>query len=61
MLVDTHCHVHFNAYKDDMDDVIKRTLAKGVLMVTVGTQSTTSANGIALAEKYDGIYAAVGL
>ncbi len=29
-LFDTHCHVHFNAFKDDMDDVILRTLAKGV-------------------------------
>lgn len=59
--VDTHCHVHFNAFKEDMDDVVKRTLEKGVNMVTVGTQSTTSANGLKLAERYEGVWATVGL
>lgn len=60
-LVDTHCHVHFNAYRDDMDDVIERTLSKGVFMVTVGTQSTTSANGLKVAERFDGMWATIGL
>lgn len=59
--VDTHCHVHFNAYRDDMDEVIRRTLSKGVFLITVGTQSTTSANGLAVAEKYEGVWATVGL
>jgi TatD DNase family protein len=61
VLVDTHCHVHFNAYKDDMDEVIRRTLSKGVFMITVGTQTTTSANGLKVAERYDGVWATVGL
>ncbi len=61
MLIDTHCHVHFNAYHDDMDDVILRTLKKGVFMITVGTQTTTSANGLKVAERYDGVWATVGL
>ena len=60
-LIDAHCHVHFNAYRDDMDEVIERTLSKGVFMITVGTQSTTSANGLKVAERYDGIWATVGL
>ncbi len=60
-MIDTHCHVHFNAYRDDMDDVILRTLQKGVFMITVGTQTTTSANGLKVAEKYDGVWATVGL
>lgn len=61
MLIDTHCHVHFNAYKDDMDDVVRASLSAGVQMVTIGTQKDTSANGIKLAEKYDGVWATVGL
>lgn len=61
MLIDTHCHVHFNAYKDDMDDVIRASLSAGVQMVTIGTQKDTSANGIKLAEKYEGVWATVGL
>ncbi len=60
-MIDTHCHVHFQAYKDDMDAVITRTLEKGVRMVTVGTQSTTSKKGIGVAEQYDGVYTTIGL
>lgn len=59
--IDTHCHVHFQAYKEDMDAVVQRALEAGVGMVTVGTQSTTSKNGLALAEKYDGVWATIGL
>lgn len=59
--IDTHCHVHFQAYKDDMDAVVARALDAGVGMITVGTQSTTSKNGIALAEKHEGVWATVGL
>ncbi len=61
MLIDTHCHVHVNAFKDDMDEVIKRALASGVKMITVGTQRDTSASGLLVAEKYEGVWASVGL
>jgi TatD DNase family protein len=60
-LIDSHCHVHFNAYKSDMDDVIKEALDKGVFMITVGTQKDTSAKGLEVAEQYDGVWATVGL
>lgn len=60
-IIDSHCHVHFNAYKDDMDEVIKRSLAENVFMVTVGTQTNTSQKAVETAEKYDGVWAAIGL
>lgn len=60
-LIDTHCHVHFQAYKDDMDEVVKRTLDAGVQMVTVGTQTSTSKGAIELAERYEGVWATIGL
>jgi TatD DNase family protein len=59
--IDTHCHVHFNAYKDDMHQVVQQNLDRGVGMVTVGTQSSTSENGIKLAEQFDGVWATIGL
>ncbi|MFA5946800.1 MAG: TatD family hydrolase [Patescibacteria group bacterium] len=59
--IDTHCHVHFQAFKDDMDEVVERSLKNGVGMITVGTQSTTSKNGLALAERYDGVWCTIGL
>ena len=61
MLIDTHAHVHFKAYADDMDEVIKRSLAQGIQMITVGTQKDTSRTAIETAEKYDGVWAAIGL
>lgn len=60
-LIDTHCHVHFQAYQDDMDEVVKRSLDAGVGMITVGTQSTTSKNGLALAERFEGVWTTIGL
>ncbi|MFH1314878.1 MAG: TatD family hydrolase [Candidatus Uhrbacteria bacterium] len=60
-LIDTHCHVHFNAYKKDVDEVIQRSLDAGVLMITVGTQTDTSRQAVEFAQKYDGLWAAIGL
>ena len=62
MLIDTHAHLNFNAYKDDVDEVIKRTLANDVWMINVGSQYSTSKRAVEIAEKYPkGIYASVGL
>lgn len=61
-LIDTHCHVHFNAYKEDAAEVIQRSFDNGVWMVTVGTQKDTSRTGVEWASKYkEGLYATVGL
>lgn len=60
-MIDTHSHVHFNAYKNDMDEVIKHSLSHGVQMITVGTQSDTSRKGLEVAERYEGLWASVGL
>lgn len=61
-LIDTHCHLNFNAYKDDTDEVIKRTLKEDVWMVNVGSQSSTSERAVRVAQKYrKGVYASVGL
>jgi len=62
MIIDTHSHVNFNAYKDDRDEVVKRTLAQGVWMINVGTKYETSKSAVELAEKNEsGVYAAIGL
>jgi len=61
MLIDTHCHLNFSAFKEDADEVIKRTLKENYQMIIVGTQYDTSLRAISYAEKYQGVYAAVGL
>jgi len=62
MMIDTHCHAQFNAFKDDSDEVIKRSLEKEIYMILVGSQSSTSKRAVEFANKYSsGVWAAVGL
>ncbi|MFH1451428.1 MAG: TatD family hydrolase [bacterium] len=62
MLIDSHAHLNFNAYRKDVDEVIKRSLEGGVWMVNVGSQLGTSRRALEIAGKYEqGVYAAVGL
>ncbi len=61
-LIDTHCHLNFNAYKDDLDAVIQRTLAAGMRVINVGSQNSTSQRAVDLAQKYPGqLFASVAL
>jgi TatD DNase family protein len=62
MLVDTHSHLNFNAFKDDANEAIRRSLDGGVFMINVGSQYSTSKRAVGMAEKYEtGVYAAIGL
>lgn len=62
MTIDTHCHLNFQAFKDDADEVIQRCLDNDVWVVNIGSQLETSRKAIELAEKYpQGVYAVVGL
>lgn len=58
---DAHTHVNFAAYNDDREEVIMRAKDAGVGMNVVGTQLDTSKAAVALAEKYDNVYATIGL
>jgi len=62
MLIDTHAHLNFNAYKKDAEEVIRRSLDADIWMINIGTQYDTSKKAIEIAEKYEkGVYAAIGL
>ncbi|MFA4998471.1 MAG: TatD family hydrolase [Candidatus Paceibacterota bacterium] len=62
MLIDTHSHLNFNAYRDDADEVIRRSLNNNIWMINVGSQYKTSERAVEIAERYqEGIYASVGL
>jgi len=61
MFVDSHCHLFYDDYKNDFDDVLQRALDTGVHAVIIpGTDLQTSMHAIQLAEKNDCVYAAVG-
>lgn len=58
---DCHTHPQFVAYDDDREDVVKRALDAGVGMNVVGTQQSTSAAAVAIAEAHEGVWASIGL
>ncbi|MDC0935520.1 TatD family hydrolase [Pirellulales bacterium] len=62
MLFDTHTHLDQEEFDDSRDDVVARAMAAGVeQIVAVGTTAEASRQCVAVAEKYGGIYAAVGI
>lgn len=61
MLIDTHCHLDFEAYAADLDAVMTRAAENGITrVITPAINIESGAAAIALAEKYQGVYAAVG-
>jgi TatD DNase family protein len=60
-MIDTHCHIQFNGFKDDREEVIKRCEEKNVILNVVGTQKDTSYAAVEIAEKYPFMYASIGL
>jgi TatD DNase family protein len=62
MLIDTHCHLNFHAFKDDAATVAMEALDKNIWMINVGSQLTTSRRALEFAQNFPcGVYAAVGL
>ena len=63
MLIDTHAHLWFDDFKDDLEEVLVRAKSAGVeKMIVPGTDIESSRKAVALAKKYPGvIYASVGV
>lgn len=62
MLIDTHCHLNFHAFKNDLDEVIKRAKKEGVEKIIIpGAKIDSSERAIEIAQKYAHCYAAVGI
>ena len=61
-LFDSHCHLDDRSYQDDLKAVIQCAKQNGIEnMMTVGIDQETSARAIEIAEKFDGVYASVGV
>ena len=62
MFFDTHCHLNFEAFDKTDNDVIGRAKKVGVGHILVpGTDVPTSKKAVQIAERHEGIYAAVGI
>jgi len=62
MLIDTHCHLDFKDFDLNRDEVISRAVKAGVgRIINVGSSLEGSERAVALANKYDMVYATVGV
>jgi len=61
-MIDSHCHLDFKEFKGRIDEVVYNALAAGVhTMVNIGVDLESSRESVALAHRYDCIYATVGV
>ncbi|MCX6135841.1 MAG: YchF/TatD family DNA exonuclease [Ignavibacteriales bacterium] len=62
MYIDSHAHIYFEDFKTDLDGVLTRARDAGVEAIIVpGTTLESSLEAVSLAEKYDDVYATVGI
>lgn len=61
-MFDTHCHLNFSIFQNKVGVMIKEARKVGVSYFLVpGTDFETSKKAVEIAEKFDGVYAAVGI
>jgi TatD DNase family protein len=58
---DTHAHLDFPDYANDLAEVVARAQAAGITkIISIGTSADSSERAIRLAEKFPSVFAAVG-
>ncbi|MBR0689911.1 TatD family hydrolase [Bradyrhizobium manausense] len=61
MLVDSHCHLDFPDFAEDLDGIVARARAAGIgRMVTISTRVRKLDQLLAIAGRYDDVYCSVG-
>ena len=62
MLFDSHCHLDDPSFKNDLEAVIDRARAAGVIrLMTIGVTLDASRTAVVLARSRPGVYASVGV
>ncbi len=61
MLIDTHAHLTDPAFSTDLEEVVFACQQKGMKVITSGYDIASSQQAIALAEKYENIFASIGI
>ena len=61
MLIDSHAHLNFKAFEKDFDKIIKRSLNEDIQIINVGSDYSTSKKAVEIAQKYNGVYVAIGI
>jgi TatD DNase family protein len=61
-LIDTHCHLNFSQFDADREAVVAKAVEQGVrTIINPGVDVQSSRAAITLSERYDQVYAAVGI
>jgi TatD DNase family protein len=61
MLVDSHCHLDFPDFADDVHDIVQRARSRGVgLMVTISTRVRQHARVLEIAQRFEDVFCSVG-
>ena len=61
MFIDSHCHIYYDTFNDDINNVIDRASKAGVeKIICVGVDLESSEKCINLADTFSDIYATVG-
>ena len=61
MIVDSHCHLDFPDFANDLDGIVERARAQGVgRMVTISTRFRELPKLLAIAERFDDVFCSVG-
>lgn len=62
MLVDSHCHLNFSDFKEDLEGVIARAKGAGVgVMQTICTEMTEFEEVYSIAKRNEGVFCSVGV
>ena len=61
-MIDTHAHLDFKEFDKDREEIIERAFLSGVKkIINVGCDLETSKNSIELSNRYENIFAAIGI
>ena len=61
-LIDTHAHLYYDQMYNNLDTVLDEATENGVTkIVCIGTDLNTSKQSVEIANKYENVYAAVGI
>lgn len=61
MLFDSHCHLQFDDFNKDRNNVIQRLVDNHIFIINVGSNIENSNQAIELANKYSFMWASVGM
>jgi TatD DNase family protein len=61
-MIDTHCHLDFSEFDDCREEAVAEAYDAGVhTIINIGVNRESSVKSVELAERFNGVYAAVGV